>query len=93
MRFQQLCETSKKICLAQCLGGSTCSVGCLVVEQQGQTPLSIAQRLGYISVVEVLKNITDVEAAPVQHDDKYNMMSPETMQETLMTDSEDEAGE
>ena len=65
----------------------------LVCKQQGQTPLSIAQRLGYISVVEVLKNITDVEATPVHQDDKYNMLSPETMQETLMTDSEDEAGQ
>lgn len=59
--------------------------------QTGQTPLSIAQRLGYISVVEVLKNVTEVTAsAPT--DEKYKVVSPETMQETLMTDSEDEGG-
>ena len=60
--------------------------------QTGQTPLSIAQRLGYISVVEVLKNITEVTDTPAT-DEKYKVVTPETMQETLMTDSEDEGGE
>ena len=62
--------------------------------QTGQTPLSIANRLGYISVVEILKHITEVEAAqPSAQDEKYKVVSPETMQETLMTDSEDEGGQ
>lgn len=34
--------------------------------QNGQTPLSIARRLGYISVVEVLKTITEVEVTDSQ---------------------------
>ena len=31
------------------------------LKQNGQTPLSIAQRLGYISVVETLKVVTEQE--------------------------------
>ena len=61
-------------------------------EQTGQTPLSIAQRLGYISVVEVLKHITEVTPQQAPPEEKYKVVSPETMQETLMTDSEDEGG-
>ena len=57
--------------------------------QNGQTPLSIAQRLGYISVVEILKNITEVQATQ-QDDRKYEVQVPEGMQEAMMTDSEDE---
>ena len=64
----------------------------LCVEQTGQTPLSIAQRLGYISVVETLKHVTEVTVEPSATDEKYKVVSPETMQETLMTDSEDEGG-
>uniref|UniRef100_A0A915EUG7 Ankyrin n=1 Tax=Ditylenchus dipsaci TaxID=166011 RepID=A0A915EUG7_9BILA len=40
----------------------------------GQTPLSIAQRLGYVSVVETLKTVTETTA----------------MNETMFSDSEDE---
>ena len=64
----------------------------LLCFQTGQTPLSIAQKLGYISVVEILKNITEVEAISGAHDEKYKVVSPETMQEAAMTDSEDEGG-
>lgn len=60
--------------------------------QTGQTPLSIAQRLGYISVVEVLKHITEVTPQQAPPEEKYKVVSPETMQETLVTDSEDEGG-
>ena len=63
---------------------------CFHVLQTGQTPLSIAQKLGYISVVEILKNITEVQ--PAASDEKYKVVSPETMQEAAMTDSEDEGG-
>lgn len=61
--------------------------------QTGQTPLSIAQRLGYISVVEILRHVTEVTVPEKAGDEKYKVVSPETMQETLMTDSEDEGGE
>jgi ankyrin len=56
--------------------------------QTGQTPLSIAQQLGYISVVEILKQVTQVvvtTTATVQ----YRMLSPEVMQEAAMSDEED----
>jgi len=39
----------------------------------------------------VLKNVTEVTATPAG-DEKYKVQSPETMQEALMTDSEDEGG-
>lgn len=58
--------------------------------QNGQTPLSIAQKLGYISVVELLRNVTKSTALPSSSDDKYKVVSPETMQEAPMSDSEDE---
>ena len=43
-------------------------------------------------MVEILKNITEVQATPGAQDEKYKVVSPETMQEALMTDSEDEGG-
>ena len=60
--------------------------------QAGQTPLSIAERLGYISVVDTLKPITEVTETIPTTDDKYKVVSPETMQETFLSDSEDEGG-
>lgn len=60
--------------------------------QAGQTPLSIAERLGYISVVDTLKPITEVTETIPTSDDKYKVVSPETMQETFLSDSEDEGG-
>ncbi|XP_022161431.1 ankyrin-3-like, partial [Myzus persicae] len=63
-----------------------------LLTSQGQTALSISQKLGYISVVEALKNVT--KAAPSStSDEKYKVISPETMQETFMSDSEDEGGD
>ena len=61
--------------------------------QQGQTPLSIAHKLGYISVVETLKVVTtqDQDIFAVK-DDKYRVQAPEMMHETFMSDSEDEGG-
>lgn len=65
--------------------------------QNGQTPLSIAQQLGYISAVEMLKNITEVTVTTTTttvDQGKYQMVGPETMQETLLdSESEDEGGE
>ncbi|XP_066908562.1 ankyrin-2 isoform X2 [Halyomorpha halys] len=60
---------------------------------QGQTGLSIAQKLGYISVVETLKAVTDSPISPTPSEEKYKVVSPETMQETFMSDSEDEGGD
>lgn len=67
----------------------------LLCQQQGQTALSIAQKLGYISVVETLKVVTEssipTSVAPGA-EEKYRVVAPETMQETFMSDSEDEGG-
>ena len=61
--------------------------------QNGQTPLAIAQKLGYISVVEILKPVTEIQDTLPVSEDKYKVVSPETMQETFISDSEDEGGE
>lgn len=63
--------------------------------QNGQSAISIAQRLGYISVVETLKVVTEttiITTTTTTTEEKYQMVSPETMQETFMSDSEDEGG-
>ena len=60
--------------------------------QNGQTPLAIAQKLGYISVVEILKPVTEVQDIMPVSEDKYKVVAPETMQETFISDSEDEGG-
>ena len=59
--------------------------------QNGQTPLSIAHRLGFISVVEVLRIVTKVNVATPEVDDGYNIVYPETMLEAPM-DSDEEGG-
>ena len=62
---------------------------------QGQTALSIAQRLGYISVVETLKVVTTsvvTTTTTTVTEEKYKVVAPETMHETFMSDSEDEGG-
>merc|ERR1712223_2099548 len=66
------------------------------VSNNGQTALSIAQRLGYISVVETLKVVTEKEITTTTTttiEEKYRVLAPESMQETFMSDSEDEGGE
>jgi len=60
--------------------------------QTGLTSLSIAQRLGYISVVELLKNITEVAMSPLTMEERYKVLAPEIMQEAAMSDSEEEGG-
>lgn len=66
------------------------------IQQQGQTALSIAQKLGYISVVETLKVVTEVTTITTTTtttiEEKYRVVAPETMQETFMSDSEEEGG-
>ncbi|XP_063217303.1 ankyrin-3 isoform X8 [Bacillus rossius redtenbacheri] len=62
---------------------------------QGQTALSIAQKLGYISVVETLKVVTETTittTTTTNVEEKYRVVAPESMQETFMSDSEDEGG-
>merc|ERR1712226_506686 len=66
------------------------------VSNNGQSALSIAQRLGYISVVETLKVVTEQEITTTTTttiEEKYKVLAPESMQETFMSDSEDEGGE
>ncbi|XP_044258361.1 ankyrin-3-like isoform X7 [Tribolium madens] len=66
------------------------------VTQNGQTALGIANKLGYISVVEELKVVTETNittTTTVNIEEKYKVMAPEAMQETFMSDSEDEGGD
>eukprot|EP00090_Calanus_glacialis_P004148 TRINITY_DN1306_c0_g1_i3.p1 TRINITY_DN1306_c0_g1~~TRINITY_DN1306_c0_g1_i3.p1 ORF type:complete len:1955 (-),score=483.94 TRINITY_DN1306_c0_g1_i3:622-6486(-) len=66
------------------------------ISNNGQTALSIAQKLGYISVVETLKVVTDTVVTTTTTttvEEKYKVLAPESMQETFMSDSEDEGGE
>lgn len=63
--------------------------------QNGQTALGIANKLGYISVVEELKVVTEIDVittTTVNIEEKYKVVAPEAMQETFMSDSEDEGG-
>ncbi|XP_045463961.1 ankyrin-3-like isoform X4 [Harmonia axyridis] len=66
------------------------------VTNTGQTALGIANKLGYISVVEELKVVTETEittTTTVNIEEKYKVVAPEAMQETFMSDSEDEGGD
>ena len=56
--------------------------------QAGQTPLSIADRLGYISVVEILRHVTEVTVTTPTDGERYKVMSPEMMQEAAISDVE-----
>lgn len=63
--------------------------------QNGQTALDIAQKLGYISVIETLKIVTETiitTTHTITIEEKYRVQAPESMQETFMSDSEDEGG-
>ena len=57
--------------------------------------MDIAQKLGYISVLDSLKPVTAEEKSPMttsQSDEKYRVVAPEAMHETFMSDSEEEGG-
>lgn len=56
--------------------------------------MDIAQKLGYISVLEALKVVTDPKASKVTYanDEKYKVVAPEAMHEAFMSDSEEEGG-
>ncbi|XP_065312556.1 ankyrin-3-like isoform X3 [Gordionus sp. m RMFG-2023] len=61
---------------------------------QGQTALSIAQKLGYVSLIETLKVVTETivtTTTTTTVEEKYKVLTPETMQENYMSESEDEA--
>ena len=52
--------------------------------------------MGYISVVETLKVVTEKEITTTTTttiEEKYKVNAPESMQETFMSDSEDEGGQ
>lgn len=60
--------------------------------------MNIANKLGYITVVETLKvvtetNITSTSTGTPVAEEKYKVIAPESMHETFMSDSEDEGGE
>lgn len=59
--------------------------------------MNISQKLGYIGVVESLKNVTqpakDQMSTSINEGEKYRVVAPEAMHETFMSDSEDEGGD
>jgi ankyrin len=59
------------------------------VTGNGQTPLSIANKLGYVTIVETLKVVTETSVVNTV-EEKYEVVTPETMYETFISDSEDE---
>jgi hypothetical protein len=63
----------------------------VVLMQDGLSALSIAKHLGFISIIEVLKQITSVVVATPAVDYHYNIVFPETMHE-LMMESDEEGG-
>ena len=62
----------------------------MCAEQAGQTPLAIAERLGYISVIDILRSVTDETLIAPVSGDKYSVALPETMHDSSLSDSEDE---
>lgn len=56
--------------------------------------MNIAQKLGYISVIETLKVVTETTTTTttVTTEEKYRVVAPEAMHETFMSDSEEEGG-
>lgn len=56
--------------------------------------MNIAQKLGYITVIETLKVVTETTTTiTTSVEEKYRVVAPEAMQETFMSDSEEEGGE
>uniref|UniRef100_A0A3Q1EFS7 Ankyrin 3 n=1 Tax=Acanthochromis polyacanthus TaxID=80966 RepID=A0A3Q1EFS7_9TELE len=68
----------------------SCFISCFI--QNGNSALSIARRLGYISVVDTLKVVTEETLTTQTVVEKHKMNVPETMNEVLdMSDDEGEA--
>ncbi|XP_017853571.1 ankyrin-3 isoform X2 [Drosophila busckii] len=62
----------------------------------GQTALNIAHNLGYITAVETLKVVTQTSLIKTMTgviEEKFTVVAPEFMHETLISDSEDEGGD
>ncbi|XP_023167866.2 ankyrin-3 isoform X2 [Drosophila hydei] len=62
----------------------------------GQTALNIAHNLGYVTAVETLKTVTEtsvIKTVTGVLEEKYKVVAPEFMHETLLSDSEDEGGD
>lgn len=56
--------------------------------------MSIAQQLGYISVADILAPITSPSLQPgMSTDDRYQIVSPEQMQDSYLYDSDEDVGE
>lgn len=53
--------------------------------------MDIASKLGYVTVMETLKEVSEPSIAPASQE-KYKVVAPETMLETFMSDSEEEGG-
>ncbi|KAH8309919.1 hypothetical protein KR059_009756, partial [Drosophila kikkawai] len=59
----------------------------------GKTPLHIASNLGYVTAIETLKIVTKTSIVDVNTgviEEKFKVLSPEIMHETLLSDSEDD---
>lgn len=54
--------------------------------------MDIASKLGYVTVMETLKDVSEPSISPASQE-KYKVVAPETMLETFMSDSEEEGGE
>ena len=52
--------------------------------QAGHTGLSIAEQLGYLSVVEILDKVTSAVVSAALKGSKYKPVAPERMQEASM---------
>ncbi|XP_064537491.1 ankyrin-3 [Drosophila montana] len=66
------------------------------ITNNGQTALNIAHNLGYITAVETLKVVTQTSVINTSTgvlEEKYKVVAPEFMHETLLSDSEDEGGD
>ncbi|XP_034471914.1 ankyrin-3 [Drosophila innubila] len=66
------------------------------VTNNGQTALNIAHNLGYVTAVETLKVVTEtsvIDTSTGVLEEKYKVVAPEFMHETLLSDSEDEGGD
>lgn len=59
--------------------------------QAGQTPLSIAEEVGYLSCVDILRPLTTVVSPGHRGDgEKYRVVLPETMHDSVIYDSDDD---
>lgn len=65
----------------------------LFLSQAGHTPLAIAQKQGYVSVVETLRTVTEttvITETTTVNEERYRPQNPEAMNETMFSESEEE---